>query len=81
MSDWRPDFDPVHLYFVTTTAVQRAHIFQRDVIKRILVDGLYPSSMPLVRSMYLTSSMFALAACFKVSSTFRSMIPSASWTA
>jgi len=41
MSNWRPDFDPAHLYFVTTTAVQRAHIFQRDVIKRILVDGLY----------------------------------------
>ncbi len=41
MSNWRPDFDPSHLYFVTTTAVQRAHIFRRDVIKRILVDGLY----------------------------------------
>ena len=41
MTDWRPDFDPAHLYFVTTTAVQRAHIFQRNVIKRILVDGLY----------------------------------------
>jgi putative transposase len=41
MTNWRPDFDPAHLYFVTTTAVQRAHIFQRDVIKRILVDGLY----------------------------------------
>ena len=41
MSNWRPDFDPAHLYFVTTTAVQRAHIFWRDVVKRILVDGLY----------------------------------------
>jgi putative transposase len=41
VSNWRPDFDPTHLYFVTTTAVQRAHIFRRDVIKRILVDGLY----------------------------------------
>jgi len=41
MSNWRPDFDPLHLYFLTTTAVQRAHIFQRDVIKRILADGLY----------------------------------------
>jgi REP element-mobilizing transposase RayT len=41
MTNWRPDFDPSHLYFVTTTAVQRAHIFRRDVIKRILVDGLY----------------------------------------
>lgn len=41
MSNWRPDFDPAHLYFVTTTAAQRAHIFRRDLIKRILVDGLY----------------------------------------
>ncbi len=41
MSNWRPDFDPSHLYFVTTTAVRRAHIFRRDLIKRILVDGLY----------------------------------------
>jgi len=41
MANWRPNFDPSHLYFVTTTAVQRVHIFQRDVIKRILVDGLY----------------------------------------
>jgi REP element-mobilizing transposase RayT len=29
------------LYFVTTAAVDHAHIFQRDVVKRILVDGLY----------------------------------------
>ena len=41
MANWRPDFDPSHLYFVTTTAVQHARIFQRDVVKRILVDGLY----------------------------------------
>lgn len=40
-SRWRPDFDPSHLYFVTTTAVQHAKIFQRDVIKHILLDGLY----------------------------------------
>lgn len=44
-SRWRPDFDPSHLYFVTTTAVQHAKIFQRDVIKRILVDGLYYASV------------------------------------
>jgi REP element-mobilizing transposase RayT len=36
----RPIFDPAHLYFVTTTAVDRACIFQRDAIKRILVDSL-----------------------------------------
>ena len=41
MVQWRPDFDPTHLYFVTTSAVQRARLFQRDVIKRILVDALY----------------------------------------
>jgi len=41
MPNWRPDFDPAHLYFVTTSAVQRAHIFRRDTVKRILVDGLY----------------------------------------
>lgn len=40
MTTWRPDFDPNHLYFVTTTAVQRRHLFQRDVIKRLIVDGL-----------------------------------------
>ena len=40
-SRWRPDFDPDHLYFVTTTTVAHTHIFRRDVIKRILVDSLY----------------------------------------
>jgi REP element-mobilizing transposase RayT len=44
-SRWRPDFDPSHLYFVTTTAVTHALIFQRDVIKRILMDGLYYASV------------------------------------
>ncbi len=41
MTNWHSNFDPSHLYFITTTAVQRACIFERDVIKRILVDGLY----------------------------------------
>ena len=40
MSNWRPDFNPEHLYFVTTKAVDYAHIFQRDVMKRLLVDTL-----------------------------------------
>ena len=44
-SRWRPDFDPSHLYFVTTTAVQHAKIFQHDVMKRILLDGLYYASV------------------------------------
>lgn len=37
---WPVHADPTHLYFVTTSAVQRAHIFRRDVIKRVLVDSL-----------------------------------------
>ena len=42
---WRPEFDPQHLYFITTTAVNRRLIFQRDIIKRILVDSLYFTSV------------------------------------
>lgn len=38
MSNWRPDFQPEHLYFVTTKAVDFARLFQRDIIKRLLVD-------------------------------------------
>jgi REP element-mobilizing transposase RayT len=41
MVTWRPDFKPENLYFVTTTTAGRAPIFHRDLIKRILVDGLY----------------------------------------
>ena len=44
-SRWRPDFDPSHLYFITTTAANRIRIFQRDIIKRLLVDGLYYVSL------------------------------------
>jgi REP element-mobilizing transposase RayT len=36
----RPTFDPANLYFITTTAVERVHLFQRDVIKRIIADSL-----------------------------------------
>ena len=35
---WRPDFDPHNLYFITTKAEGYAHLFQRDVVKRILLD-------------------------------------------
>ena len=38
MSSWKPNFDPDHLYFVTTKAVDYLHIFERDVIKRIILD-------------------------------------------
>lgn len=37
---WPIHVNPEHLYFITTSAIQHAHIFQRDVIKRILVDTL-----------------------------------------
>jgi putative transposase len=37
---WPTHVDPSHLYFITTSAVQRAHVFRRDAIKRILVDSL-----------------------------------------
>jgi REP element-mobilizing transposase RayT len=40
MTRWRPDFNPDHLYFITTTAVGRKHLLHRDVIKRILIDNL-----------------------------------------
>jgi len=40
LTNWRPDFDPAHLYFVTTTALQHQHLFQRDVMKRLVVDTL-----------------------------------------
>jgi REP element-mobilizing transposase RayT len=36
----RPDFNPDNLYFITTTAVQRLHLFRRPVIKRIIIDSL-----------------------------------------
>jgi REP element-mobilizing transposase RayT len=37
----KPSFTPDHLYFVSTTAVNRLHLFRRDVIKRIIVDSLH----------------------------------------
>jgi putative transposase len=37
---WRVDTDPSHLYFITTRAAGSAHVFQRDVIKRIMIDSL-----------------------------------------
>jgi len=39
-ASWRPYADPSHLYFLTTSAVKSAHMFRRDVIKRLLVDSL-----------------------------------------
>jgi putative transposase len=40
MTQWRPEFNPTHLYFITTKAIQYARLFQRDVLKRVLVDYL-----------------------------------------
>lgn len=40
MTNWRPDFDPSHLYFVTTTAVEHHNLFKRDLMKRLVVDSL-----------------------------------------
>jgi len=45
MTNWRPNFQPEHLYFVTTKAVGYAHVFQRDVMKRLLVSFSAPSKM------------------------------------
>ncbi len=42
---WRPEFDPEELYFVTTTTAKRKRIFQSEVVKRILVDGLHYVSL------------------------------------
>jgi REP element-mobilizing transposase RayT len=39
-ASWPVHLDPSHLYFITTRAVQRAHIFRRDAIRRVLVDSL-----------------------------------------
>lgn len=39
-SVWPVHVDPDHLYFVTTRAVQGAHVFRRPLMRRILVDSL-----------------------------------------
>ncbi len=39
-SNWRPNFQPEHLYFITTKAVDYLHIFQREATKRLLLDTL-----------------------------------------
>ena len=40
MSNWRPDFNPDNLYFVTTSAIQHSHLFISDVMKRMVIDSL-----------------------------------------
>ena len=39
-STWPVYVDPNHLYFITTRATRRVHVFRRPVIKRILTDSL-----------------------------------------
>jgi putative transposase len=38
MTTWRPDFNPAHLYFLTTSTAERRRLFKRDVMKRLVVD-------------------------------------------
>jgi putative transposase len=49
---WRPDFDPDHLYFITTTTADHTHIFQRDIVKRLVVDALHYISLMNHVSLY-----------------------------
>jgi len=37
---WPVHTNPDHLYFITASAIQHAHIFRRKVIKRILLNSL-----------------------------------------
>jgi len=37
----KPNFNPDYLYFVTTNAVKRAHLFKQDIIKQILIDSFH----------------------------------------
>jgi len=39
MTSWKPNFNPDYFYFVTTKAVDYLDLFQRDVIKRIILDS------------------------------------------
>ena len=39
-ASWPAHIDAAGIYFVTTSAVGRKHVFRRDLIKRILVDSL-----------------------------------------
>ena len=39
-STWPVHINPDHLYFITLSAIQHKPIFQREVIRRILVDSL-----------------------------------------
>jgi REP element-mobilizing transposase RayT len=38
-SVWHIEFNPDNLYFVTTSAIRKAHLFQRDAMKQIILDS------------------------------------------
>ena len=38
MASWKPNFNPDYFYFVTTKAVDHFPIFEREIIKRIILD-------------------------------------------
>jgi REP element-mobilizing transposase RayT len=40
MTTWRPDFNPAHLYFLTTSTAERRRLFERDAMRRLVVDAL-----------------------------------------
>ncbi len=37
----KPNFNPDYLYFITTTTTGHLHLFERNSIKRILIDSLH----------------------------------------
>jgi len=39
MTSWKPNFNPDYFYLVTTNAVAHLHIFERNIIKRIILDS------------------------------------------
>jgi putative transposase len=49
---WRPEFDPNHLYFVTTKAAEYKHLFRSDCVKRIVVDALYTTTLMTQSKLY-----------------------------
>ncbi len=37
----KPNFNPDYLYFITINAIKHAHLFKREIIKRILIDSFH----------------------------------------
>jgi putative transposase len=49
---WKPDFNSDYFYFVTSSAVDHLHIFQRDLIKRIILDSFDSSRLRMRWRLY-----------------------------